>query len=120
MLSSAAIHPLLSRSWPSTHPFCARMRHAIPVDMVLVAQCIWVWRCPLDSHVRAAHDQLAYVIHAVLSCMLALIHFLTAHRVTRLDMMKSPHVHYIQWRLRLVTAVQPARAVQSFPELHAY
>lgn len=49
-----------------THPFRACPRYAIPVDMVLVADCVGVWRCPLDRHVGAAHDQLAYVIHTVL------------------------------------------------------
>ena len=120
MLLSAAFYPSLTRSWPSTHPFCARMRHAISIDVVLVAQRVWVWRRPFDSHVRATHDQLAYEIHAVLSCVLVLLQILTAHRATYLDMVKSPHVHDIKWRLRLVAAVQLAGAIQSLPELHAY
>ena len=33
--------------------------------------------------------------------------------------MQAPRVHGVQWRLRLVAAVQPARAVQGVPKFLA-
>ena len=66
------VHPPLTQSQSTTHPFSARMRHAIAIDMMLIAQRVRVWRCPLNSHIRAAHDELTYIIHAMLCCASAL------------------------------------------------